>query len=166
MGEETTCTTMAGPFGDLLLTARDGALSGVYLPGERWPRVAPAAAGDAPVLEAASEQLAGWLEGRRREFDLPLAPAGTPFDRRVRAEVMAVPFGRTATYGELAARVGRPEAARALGAAVGRNRLIIVVPCHRVVGAGGRLTGFRAGLEHKRRLLDHEGGALALAPQG
>ena len=161
MSTETAAMRVPTEIGEVTLMARDGALSAVYLPGERVP---PAPAGRAEPLPRAAEQITAWLAGERRDFDLPLGAAGSAFDRRVWEELATIPYGETMTYGELAARVGRPEAPRAVGGAVGRNPLPVVVPCHRVVGAGGRLTGFRAGLEHKRRLLDLEAGALALRP--
>ena len=147
--------------GEVTLVARDGALCAVYLPGERVP---PAPAGRVEPLPRAAEQIAAWLAGERRDFDLPLHAPGSAFERQVWEELAAIPYGRTMTYGELAARVGRPRPPARSEGAVGRNPLPVVVPCHRVVGAGGRLTGFRAGLEHKRRLLDLEAGALALRP--
>ncbi len=159
MSNETTAMRVPTAIGEVTLMARDGALSAVYLPGEPVP---PAPPGRAEPLPLAAEQLTAWLAGERRDFDLPLHDGGTAFERRVWQELAAIPYGRTVTYGELAARIGRPEAPRAVGAAVGRNPLPVVVPCHRVVGAGGRLTGFRAGLEHKRRLLDLEAGALGI----
>jgi len=115
-----------------------------------------------PALEAA-EQLRAWVRGERRSFDLPLAPEGTAFQREVWEALQAVPFGATATYGELAKAVGRPVgAARAIGAANGANPIAIVVPCHRVIGADGTLTGYAGGLERKRWLLAHEQGAPGL----
>jgi len=109
-----------------------------------------------PVGEAL-RQLAAYFGGRRRAFDLPLAAGGTPFQRRVWAALLTIPYGETITYGELARRVGRPTAARAVGAANGRNPLPVVVPCHRVIGGDGRLTGFYGGLHLKSGLLALEG---------
>jgi methylated-DNA-[protein]-cysteine S-methyltransferase len=123
-------------------------------------------AAGAEIVEDASRtaevrrQLAEYFAGERREFDLALAPAGTPFERAVWGELAKIPFGETRTYGEIAAALGRPGAARAVGRANGANPLPIVVPCHRVIGADGSLTGFGGGLEVKAWLLELEGLAL------
>ncbi len=114
------------------------------------PRHDPDAAGDAV------SQLAAYFGGTRLGFDLPLAPRGTEFQRKVWAALRRIPPGETLSYGEIAAAVGRPTASRAVGAANGRNPLAIVVPCHRVVGANGQLTGYAGGLDRKRWLLQHE----------
>ena len=105
-------------------------------------------------------QLAEYFAGERREFDLALAPQGTPFERAVWAELAKIPFGETRSYGEIARILGRPGAARAVGRANGANPIPIVVPCHRVIGADGTLTGFGGGLDAKSRLLELEGAAL------
>lgn len=109
------------------------------------------------VLHAACAQLGEYFAGTRRVFDLPLSPHGTAFQRAVWQALAQIPFGETASYAQLAARLGRPTATRAVGAANGRNPLPIVVPCHRVIGADGTLTGFAGGLDTKRFLLAHEG---------
>ena len=111
------------------------------------------------LATAARQQLAAYFAGELEGFDLPLAPAGTGFQRRVWEAVAAIPYGATASYSEIAAAVGRPAACRAVGAANGRNPLAIVIPCHRVVGAAGALTGYGGGLGRKRALLDLERGA-------
>ena len=121
-----------------------------------------AAAGEAPRRDpsrcrAAAEQLAVYFAGRRRDFDLPLAPRGSAFQRAVWDELRRVPYGRTVSYGELAARLGRPAASRAVGGANNKHPLPIVVPCHRVIGADGSLTGYGGGLDRKRALLALEG---------
>jgi methylated-DNA-[protein]-cysteine S-methyltransferase len=105
-------------------------------------------------------QLAEYFAGERREFDLELAPEGTPFERSVWEALRTIPFGETRSYGEIAAAIGHPGAARAVGRANGANPIPIVVPCHRVIGSNGSLTGFGGGLENKSRLLELEGGAL------
>lgn len=105
-------------------------------------------------------QLAEYFAGERREFDLPLAPEGTPFERAVWGELAKIPFGETRSYGEIAEALGRPGAARAVGRANGANPIPIVVPCHRVIGSDGSLTGFGGGLDVKSRLLELEGGGL------
>jgi methylated-DNA-[protein]-cysteine S-methyltransferase len=109
-----------------------------------------------PLLRRAAEQLTAYFEGRRRTFSLPLAPVGTPFQRRVWAELIRIPWGSTISYSTLARRAERPRAIRAAGAANGRNPISIVVPCHRVVGKDGCLTGYGGGLEKKRALLELE----------
>lgn len=108
------------------------------------------------VLRETRRQLEEYFAGTRREFDLPLAPAGTPFQRGVRAALMKIPYGETRTYGEIAAALGSPKAARAVGAANHANPFPPIVPCHRVVGAGGRLVGYAGGLGAKRALLEME----------
>jgi methylated-DNA-[protein]-cysteine S-methyltransferase len=112
--------------------------------------------GDSSVLADARAQLTAYFAGTRVAFDLPLAPLGTPFQQRVWEELLRIPPATTRTYGELAARLGRPHAARAVGTANAKNPISIVVPCHRVIGAGGALTGYAGGLPAKRWLLDHE----------
>ena len=159
--------TVESPVGVLTLVADDDALVAVLWPDDDVRRV-PAAAGatrvDAtahPVLAAAAAQLEEYFAGRRIEFDLPLRPAGTPFQLATWDVLRAIPYGRTMTYGEQAAELGDPTTARAVGAANGRNPLSIVVPCHRVTGSGGSLTGFAGGLDAKRWLLEHEQRVLA-----
>jgi len=152
----TLYTEMKSPLGRLLLTADDGALSGVHFPGQKhdrppqpdWQR-----ADDDPVLAAARMQLAEYFDGRRSAFELPLAPRGTAFQQAVWKALLAVPFGATSTYGAIAAAVRRPRAVRAVGAAIGANPLGIVVPCHRIIGRDGSLTGYAGGLERKAKLL-------------
>ena len=114
------------------------------------------------VLAQAREQLNEYFARSRTTFDLPLDPAGSPFERRVWEALRAIPYGSTVSYGELARRLGDPRATRAVGAANGKNPIPIIVPCHRVVGARGELTGFGGGLDRKRWLLEHEGAVLAL----
>ena len=118
----------------------------------------PEAAHDPRALSTAVEQLTAYLNGDLRTFDLVLAPRGTDFQRRVWQALTTIPYGETWSYGQLAGAIGRSTAARAVGAANGRNPLPIVVPCHRVIGAGGALTGFRGGIRFKRALLHHEAG--------
>jgi methylated-DNA-[protein]-cysteine S-methyltransferase len=114
------------------------------------------ASSDDPLLVEAADQLRAYFAGELREFDLPLAPSGTEFQRRVWDAVSAVPFGATASYAEIAAAIGTTSACRAVGAANGRNPLPVIVPCHRVVGSTGALTGYGGGLERKQALLDLE----------
>ena len=161
----TTChTTIDSPVGPLTLVARDGSLTGLYMHEQRH-RPQPETFGvrddGAEPFAAAARQLAEYFAGTRTAFDLPLAPAGTPFQQRVWAALREIPYGETTSYGELAERIGSPGAARAVGLANGRNPIGIVVPCHRVVGSTGALTGYGGGIETKRRLLDFERGAAA-----
>jgi methylated-DNA-[protein]-cysteine S-methyltransferase len=141
------------PLGPLLAAATvDGALAGLWF--DRAP--ARDSARDDGAFDAIREQLDAYFAGDRHTFDLPLAAAGTPWQRDVWTALAGVPYGQTLSYGELARRLGRPTAARAVGAANGRNPLSIVVPCHRLIGAGGALTGYAGGLPRKEWLLRHE----------
>ncbi len=157
----------ASPMGPMLLVARGGALSGVYFEGQKYePPVRPDWQPDAqhPLLRLAQAQLAEYFAGARTRFELPLAAAGTPFQVAVWAAIAGVPYAGTATYGEIAFAAGRPRSVRATGAATGRNPLSVIVPCHRIVGAEGALTGYAGGLDRKRALLALEAGrALARA---
>ena len=117
-------------------------------------------AGTCPLLEEAARELEEYFQGRRQVFTVPLAPAGTPFQQRVWAELQKIPFGATASYGEIAARIGNPRACRAVGMANHHNPIAIFIPCHRVVGGGGGLVGYAGGLDVKRALLELEGISL------
>ena len=144
------------PLGTMLLIARGDGLTGIHFEGERYQPAIGAhwrRAPDHPLLREAQAQLDEYFAGRRMRFNLPLAPTGTPFQRAVWAAIGTVPFGATIAYRELAARVGRPGSVRAAGTATGRNPWTIVVPCHRIIGANGALTGYAGGLERKRALL-------------
>jgi methylated-DNA-[protein]-cysteine S-methyltransferase len=145
--------TIHTPVGELRLTG-DEALTAVHFS-------ANGADEPTPVLAAAAAQLEEYLAGERTSFDLPLSPRGTEFQRRVWDALVEIPYGETVSYAELARRVGAPAAVRAVGAANGRNPLSIVVPCHRVVGSDGSLTGYGGGLPAKRWLLDLERSARA-----
>jgi methylated-DNA-[protein]-cysteine S-methyltransferase len=153
----TFSTQFSSTVGPLTLEGDDSALTRV---GFGEPR---AAQGDAAAVAAAAIQLEQYFAGERTDFDLDLELGGTPFERRVWEEVRAIPYGQTATYAEIARRIGRPGACRAVGRANGRNPVAVIVPCHRVVGSDGSLTGYAGGIEMKRALLDLEQGALALA---
>ena len=158
-------TRFESPIGELLLTASDSALTAVWFPGSGDVTAAPANDGRGPanaVLTRACEQLAEYFAGRRTTFAVPLEPAGTPFQRRVWDALRAIPYGTTLSYSDLARRLGDVRATRAVGAANGRNPIPIIVPCHRVVGADGSLTGFGGGLDRKRWLLEHEGALMRL----
>ena len=153
------------PVGEILLTADGEHLTGAYLDGfdavlERLSLRTGAEAVEDPDLEVlarARTQLAEYFAGERRTFDLPLAPSGTDFQLQVWEALTTIPFGATAGYGELAGWIDRPSAARAVGAANGKNPISIIVPCHRVIGANGSLTGYAWGEDRKRTLLDLEG---------
>jgi len=151
---------MQSELGPLTLVSDGEALVGVYFDGHRPPPKHRGEAGDCAILDLAEAQLRQWLAGERRSFDLPLRRTGTDFQRAVWAQLDGIGFGERRGYGELARAIGRPKAARAVGAAVGRNPLSIVVPCHRVVGTSGRLTGFAGGVDRKRWLLEHEAAAV------
>jgi methylated-DNA-[protein]-cysteine S-methyltransferase len=149
----------ATPIGTLLATACGGALTGLYFDGERHApaiRAGWVEDADAAPFGECRRQIREYLEGVRREFDVPLAPEGSEFQRRVWIEIARIPYGETITYAELATRAGAPGSARAAGTATGRNPVSILVPCHRVVGSDGSLTGYAGGVARKRRLLDIE----------
>lgn len=163
----TSYTYLDSPVGCLLLAGDPQGLTLVRFPGERGG-VRPAAdwRRDDGVFAAAIAQLEEYFAGARREFSLPLQPVGTPFQQVVWSALRTIPYGTTLSYGELARRIGRPPASRAVGAANGANPLPIIVPCHRVIGADRSLTGFGGGLETKRFLLALEAGvAPPLAQQ-
>jgi methylated-DNA-[protein]-cysteine S-methyltransferase len=172
-------TVVPSPVGDLRVVAVDGCITAIDFRGEMPPRSSresrsverfAARAADLPLeqradadplLLEAARQLEAYFSGAAQEFDLPLAPAGSEFQQRVWAQLQEICYGQTATYGEVAARLGLSgQAARAVGAANGCNPIPIVIPCHRVVGARGVLTGYGGGIERKRTLLALEGGAL------
>ena len=163
----TVFTTMPSPLGDLLLAGRadgDGpvALIAVTAPGQRGARAEPEPdwLPDPEALAPAVDQLTAYFAGTWTTFDLRLDPEGSEFRRQVWQALEDIPYGSTVSYGELAAAAGLPPTAvRAVGGAVGANPLLVVRPCHRVVGASGALTGFAAGVDRKRWLLDHERGA-------
>lgn len=147
------------PVGRLLLVADETALRVIEFENPRHP-IAPSPqwrAGDNAVIRRAAQQLAEYFLGQRQQFDLPLAPTGTPFQRQVWNTLAGIAYGQTISYAQLAQRVAKPTAMRAVGAANGRNPLPIVLPCHRVIGADGSLTGFGGGLPTKQFLLQLEG---------
>lgn len=159
-------TVMASPLGPLRLQACDDDLTGVYMVEHRHDRGVPTdARWVAGPFREAIMQLQQYFAGQRCRFDLPLAPAGTAFQRQVWAELRLIPYGETVTYTGLACRVGRPTAGRAVGAANGQNPLSIILPCHRVVGSSGSLTGYAGGLDRKRHLLDLERRVVASPPK-
>lgn len=157
--EHRVHTVVDSPVGPLTLVAEDGLLRGLYMEQHRHcPPRETFGDRDPEPFERVTDQLAEYFAGERREFDLPLTLAGTPFQRVVWAALRDIPYGATVSYGELAERIGRPTASRAVGLANGKNPVSIVVPCHRVVGAGGDLTGYGGGIDRKRHLLDFERG--------
>ena len=161
----TAYLTIPSPVGELLLTAVDDGLTRLWFEEHRhgggvraeWRHADAVGGSAARALRSAHEQLDAYFAGERTTLDLPLAATGTPFQQRVWAALRTIPFGHTMSYGELAVRIGAPKAVRAVGAANGRNPISIIVPCHRVIGARGDLTGFGGGMERKRWLLEHEG---------
>jgi methylated-DNA-[protein]-cysteine S-methyltransferase len=164
-------TRFATPIGELILTASDTALTGVYFPTSRrgpppthraeWMEddgKGPAGA----LLARAGQQLTEYFDGTRTTFDLPLEALGSAFEHRVWNALRTIPYGTTTSYSELARRLGDVNGTRAVGAANGKNPIPIIVPCHRVVGSKGELTGFGGGLDRKRWLLEHEGALMKL----
>lgn len=161
----TSHTTMDTQIGRLTLVADQGSLTAVYMGDHRHQPEADAFGprdDDAVPLPEARRQLTEYFAGERTEFDLPLTPAGTEFQQRVWTVLRTIPYGRTWSYGELAAAVGNPKASRAVGSANGRNPISIIVPCHRVIGSTGAITGYGGGIERKQALLDLEARANVL----
>jgi len=164
-----TFLAIPSPIGELVLTASESALTAVY-----FPTAAPPSSPPVPlsalrrgrtvreILERAREQLAEYFAGTRTVFNLPLDAPGSAFEHRVWDALRAIPYGTTVSYGEVARRLGEVRATRAVGAANGKNPIPIIVPCHRVVGSRGELTGFGGGLDRKRWLLEHEGALMKL----
>ena len=139
------------PFGMLLIGLEDSAVVSLKLAAEFLPETLPC-----PAAQDVTDQLSEYFSGTRTEFDIPLAPRGTPFQKLVWQELCRIPYGQTRTYGEIAAAIGRPGAARAVGMACNRNPIWLLIPCHRVVGKRGALTGYAGGLEMKQNLLELE----------
>ncbi|MGW2345955.1 methylated-DNA--[protein]-cysteine S-methyltransferase [Streptomyces sp. NPDC001661] len=150
-------TVIDSPYGALTLVATDDKLSGLYMTDQRHrpPQETFGTRDDRPFGQAI-DQLNAYFAGELREFDLPLDLHGTPFQRSVWAQLQRIPYGETRTYGELAEVLGKPAASRAVGLANGKNPVGVIVPCHRVIGANGDLTGYGGGLDRKRRLLAFE----------
>lgn len=160
----TRYTTMPSPVGELTLFGDGEALSGLLTSAKegRSRIIAENWSSDPAPFTEAVRQLESYFAGELREFDLPLAPVGTEWQLKVWAALTTIPFGETASYGRLAEELGRPTASRAVGMANGRNPLSIVIPCHRVIGADGSLTGYSGGLERKKFLLGLERGVAGL----
>jgi methylated-DNA-[protein]-cysteine S-methyltransferase len=150
------------PVGGLTLVSNGDALLTCEFEGRATIRATPGSRRGDRVLELARRELDAFFAGRLREFTIPLAPRGTPFQQRVWRALRAIPYGETRSYGQIAAAIGARDAVRAVGAANGANPIAIIVPCHRVIGANGSLTGFGGGLDRKRFLLELERGELAL----
>jgi methylated-DNA-[protein]-cysteine S-methyltransferase len=160
--EHRVHTVVGSPVGPLTLVAFDGVLSGLYMNLQRHrPMEEAFGAPDATSFTEVIRQLEEYFGGQRTDFDVPMTLAGTPFQRTVWAALREIPYGQTQSYGQLAEQIGRPGAARAVGLANGRNPIGIIVPCHRVVGATGGLTGYGGGLERKQYLLEFEYRSLA-----
>lgn len=142
------------PLGQMALAEESGALTRLFLPGEGIPRLVSR---ETPLLSKGRDEILAYLRGERRSFDLPLDPMGTPFQQTVWAELRRIPYGETRSYAQVAAGIGKPKAVRAVGQANHRNPLPIFIPCHRVIGASGKLTGYGGGLDLKEKLLELEG---------
>ncbi|MFJ8046946.1 methylated-DNA--[protein]-cysteine S-methyltransferase [Streptomyces luteogriseus] len=153
-------TVTDSPYGPLTLVAEDGVLCGLYMTDQRHrPQEETFGTRDDTLFAETEEQLKAYFAGELKEFTVALRLTGTPFQRTVWDRLRRIPYGETRTYGQLADTLGAPTASRAVGLANGRNPIGIIVPCHRVIGANGSLTGYGGGLERKQRLLDFERGA-------
>ncbi|EZP26358.1 methylated-DNA--[protein]-cysteine S-methyltransferase [Pseudomonas sp. RIT288] len=156
-----TFITLPSPVGELKLVANGSRLAAILWENDKPGRVRlgpMSQAPDNPLLQRTAQQLEEYFAGKRDRFDLELDFVGTDFQKKVWAALLTIPFGETRTYSQIAEQIGNPTAVRAVGAANGRNPISIVAPCHRVIGASGKLTGFAGGLEAKERLLVLEGG--------
>ncbi|MEU6952943.1 methylated-DNA--[protein]-cysteine S-methyltransferase [Streptomyces sp. NPDC045714] len=155
-------TVIDSPYGPLTLVATDGFLCALYMTDQRHrPPQETFGVPDPEPFGETVQQLTEYFAGDRTAFDLPLSLGGTPFQRSVWEELLKIPYGETRTYGELAEELGKPGASRAVGLANGKNPVGIIVPCHRVIGASGSLTGYGGGLDRKQRLLAFESGGTA-----
>jgi methylated-DNA-[protein]-cysteine S-methyltransferase len=163
MNNDLLYTTFGSPIGELLLVGDGKRLHRLDMrEGRRPVRINPACPRDDAAFGDVRSQLEEYFDGSRRAFEVPLALAGNPFELRVWEALLEIEYAETASYGEIALRIGQPKAARAVGLANGRNPIAVIVPCHRVIGADGSLTGYGGGLERKRLLLDLESGVLPL----
>ena len=161
-------TPYKSPFGMLEIEASDEGISAIrwpYIPDDKQPdpRITASSSGrpESPLLQTAKTQLDEYFQGARKDFELPLSLTGTPFQRLVWDALKAIPYGATRSYGAIANAIDRPRAVRAVGRAIGGNPIPLIIPCHRVIGAGGKLTGFSGGLDRKRWLLNREDAVLA-----
>jgi methylated-DNA-[protein]-cysteine S-methyltransferase len=158
-------TYMDGPLGRILLVSEHGALIGLYFVGQKYevvPNSDWSEERDSPLVAQAKTELAEYFAGKRTAFNLPLRPRGTPFQLHVWQNLVTIPCGTTVTYGAIAESLGAPRSVRAAASAIGRNPISIVIPCHRVIGSNGSLTGYAGGLARKRALLALEAAALPL----
>jgi methylated-DNA-[protein]-cysteine S-methyltransferase len=158
----TSYATMDSPVGRLRLVADESGLRRLEFQKDRFAEAPADWREDARALRDVSSQLTAYFAGTLKVFDLPLAPEGTPFQLRVWERLLEIPYGETVSYGTLAVRVGNPAASRAVGLANGRNPIAIVIPCHRVIGSNGTLTGYGGGLPNKQKLLALERGQIRL----
>ena len=150
-------TYLDSPIGELLVTRDDGGITGLDLPASRHPRrVSPEWVRDDTAFDDIRTQLREYFAGERQDFDLPLNAGGSRFQALVWDALIRIPYGETTSYGKVAVSIGHPDGPRAVGLANGQNPIPIIVPCHRVIGANGSLTGYGGGLDTKRWLLDHE----------
>lgn len=155
----TYYTHMESPLGPILLTSNGTALTMLAMHQQKHgSEIQPDWRRDAAPFAEAVKQLDAYFAGELKDFDLPLAPAGTPFQQSVWQALLTVPFGATASYGEIAQGIGNPKACRAVGLANGQNPIAIIIPCHRIIGSNGKLTGYGGGLNRKEWLLSHEQG--------
>lgn len=161
-------SVMDSPVGLLTIVASDAGVRAVLWPDDdpkRVPNIDAAQHSRHSTIEATKTELVEYFAGKRQQFDVRLDPIGTDFQQLAWQSLRSIPYGTTVSYGEQAARMGDKRKARAVGAANGRNPISIIVPCHRVVGAGGALTGFAGGIESKAWLLDHERNVLGVGPE-
>jgi methylated-DNA-[protein]-cysteine S-methyltransferase len=159
--------TIDSPIGELLLLSDGHALRGLYMQDGRKPMtIVPGWERSTAPFADVRAQLEEYFAAQRTSFDIPLVMGGAPFERRVWHALQEIPYGETVSYGEIARRVGEPSAARAVGLANGRNPIAVIVPCHRVIGANGTLTGYGGGLERKRLLLELEQGQASVSADG
>jgi methylated-DNA-[protein]-cysteine S-methyltransferase len=162
-------TTFESILGTMLLSSDGEALTGVYFTGQKYePKRDPGwqSDPDSKILDEVKSQLVQYFSGARRTFDVPVRLRGTPFQVRVWEALASIPFGSTTSYGALAHQIGKSSAVRAVGAAIGHNPISIIIPCHRVIGGNGSLTGYAGGLERKRALLDLEKRSILLPQSG
>jgi methylated-DNA-[protein]-cysteine S-methyltransferase len=162
-GDRMIYTTMDSPIGELLLLGDGDVLHGLYMQaGLRPIRINPRWVRDDNAFADVRQQLDEYFAGERSSFDIQMHLEGTAFQRTVWHALTEIPYGETISYGELARRIGQPDMARAVGTANGQNPIAVIVPCHRVIGANGKLVGYGGGLDNKRRLLELEAGVLTL----
>ena len=157
------CIAIPTPLGNLFATATDNTITGLYFDGQKYfPTKLPPLTEANTILEKLRKEIAEYFAGKRTQFSAELQPHGTPFQQRVWQALQAIPSGNTLTYGEIAAQLGQPSATRAVASAIGRNPISLVIPCHRVIGKDGSLTGYAGGVDRKAALLRLEQGDLLL----